>query len=184
MYSCSPVSWIDREDLQYLRNSAYISSVQFVAETKWIHFYCCKNQFTGTDVQNGKTSHLRFWAVKGKLNMTLQWDLPFLQSWLSVLEWCLGSTSFAVLVLNWSLSWIKFWSITGLLGIQDLSKPDYGDSVQLHSGDIPMFWACGVTGIEAIINCSMYYVWRLFSLSFFKCDWISWLISRLDFRVS
>uniref|UniRef100_A0A8C3LUN3 D-glutamate cyclase, mitochondrial n=1 Tax=Chrysolophus pictus TaxID=9089 RepID=A0A8C3LUN3_CHRPC len=41
----------------------------------------------------------------------------------------------------------------GLLGIQDLSKPDYGDPVHLHPGDIPMFWACSVTGIEAIINC-------------------------------
>ncbi|XP_032300840.1 D-glutamate cyclase, mitochondrial isoform X4 [Coturnix japonica] len=42
----------------------------------------------------------------------------------------------------------------GLLGIQDLSKPDYGDPVRLHPGDIPVFWACSVTGIEAVINCS------------------------------
>ncbi|NXU54202.1 GLUCM protein, partial [Turnix velox] len=41
----------------------------------------------------------------------------------------------------------------GLLGIQDLSKPDYGDPVQLHPGDIPVFWACGVTGAEAVISC-------------------------------
>ncbi|XP_040528927.1 D-glutamate cyclase, mitochondrial [Gallus gallus] len=41
----------------------------------------------------------------------------------------------------------------GLLGIQDLSKPDYGDSVHLQPGDIPVFWACSVTGIEAVINC-------------------------------
>uniref|UniRef100_A0A663M701 D-glutamate cyclase, mitochondrial n=1 Tax=Athene cunicularia TaxID=194338 RepID=A0A663M701_ATHCN len=41
----------------------------------------------------------------------------------------------------------------GLLGIQDLSKPDYGDQVQLYPGDIPVFWACGVTGVEAVINC-------------------------------
>ncbi|NXO37693.1 GLUCM protein, partial [Locustella ochotensis] len=41
----------------------------------------------------------------------------------------------------------------GLLGIQDLSKPDYGDPVHLHPGDIPVFWACGITGVEAIINC-------------------------------
>uniref|UniRef100_A0A8D0EXD8 D-glutamate cyclase, mitochondrial n=1 Tax=Strix occidentalis caurina TaxID=311401 RepID=A0A8D0EXD8_STROC len=42
----------------------------------------------------------------------------------------------------------------GLLGIQDLSKPDYGDPVQLYPGDIPVFWACGVTGVEAVINCT------------------------------
>uniref|UniRef100_A0A8C9L4E8 D-glutamate cyclase n=1 Tax=Pavo cristatus TaxID=9049 RepID=A0A8C9L4E8_PAVCR len=41
----------------------------------------------------------------------------------------------------------------GLLGIQDLSKPDYGDPVHLHPGDIPVFWASSVTGIEAVINC-------------------------------
>uniref|UniRef100_A0A8C5X0X7 D-glutamate cyclase n=1 Tax=Malurus cyaneus samueli TaxID=2593467 RepID=A0A8C5X0X7_9PASS len=41
----------------------------------------------------------------------------------------------------------------GLLGIQDLSKPDYGDPVHLHPGDIPVFWACGVTGVEAVMNC-------------------------------
>ncbi|XP_061854361.1 D-glutamate cyclase, mitochondrial isoform X2 [Colius striatus] len=41
----------------------------------------------------------------------------------------------------------------GLLGIRDLSKPDYGDPVHLHPGDIPVFWACGVTGVEAVINC-------------------------------
>ncbi|NXA90386.1 GLUCM protein, partial [Melanocharis versteri] len=41
----------------------------------------------------------------------------------------------------------------GLLGIQDLSKPDYGDPVHLHPGDIPVFWASEVTGVEAIINC-------------------------------
>ncbi|XP_031409507.1 D-glutamate cyclase, mitochondrial isoform X2 [Meleagris gallopavo] len=41
----------------------------------------------------------------------------------------------------------------GLLGIRDLSKPDYGDPVHLHPGDIPVFWACSVTGIEAVINC-------------------------------
>lgn len=41
----------------------------------------------------------------------------------------------------------------GLLGIQDLSKPDYGDAVQAHPGDVPVFWACGVTAVEAISNC-------------------------------
>jgi uncharacterized protein YcsI (UPF0317 family) len=31
------------------------------------------------------------------------------------------------------------------LGIADLSKPDFGDSVTCADGDIPVFWACGVT---------------------------------------
>uniref|UniRef100_A0A8C8S4V5 D-glutamate cyclase, mitochondrial n=1 Tax=Pelusios castaneus TaxID=367368 RepID=A0A8C8S4V5_9SAUR len=41
----------------------------------------------------------------------------------------------------------------GLLGIQNLSNPDYGDPVQPQSGNVPVFWACGVTGLEAVSNC-------------------------------
>ena len=32
-----------------------------------------------------------------------------------------------------------------LIGIKDLTKPDYGDPVPLYTGEIPVFWACGVT---------------------------------------
>ncbi|XP_041809898.1 D-glutamate cyclase, mitochondrial [Chelmon rostratus] len=39
-----------------------------------------------------------------------------------------------------------------LLGIRDLSRPDYGDPVDLQPGDVTVFWACGVTAIEAILN--------------------------------
>ncbi|MFQ5790794.1 MAG: putative hydro-lyase [Acidobacteriota bacterium] len=31
------------------------------------------------------------------------------------------------------------------LGIRDLSRPDFGDPVSVASGDVPVFWACGVT---------------------------------------
>ncbi len=31
------------------------------------------------------------------------------------------------------------------IGIEDLAKPDYGDSVPVGSGELPVFWACGVT---------------------------------------
>lgn len=31
------------------------------------------------------------------------------------------------------------------LGIADLQRPDYGDPVPLSSGEVPVFWACGVT---------------------------------------
>lgn len=31
------------------------------------------------------------------------------------------------------------------IGIQDLSKPDFGDVTTLNQGEIPVFWACGVT---------------------------------------
>ncbi len=32
-----------------------------------------------------------------------------------------------------------------LIGIADLQKPDYGDPVTIRPGEIPVFWACGVT---------------------------------------
>ncbi|XP_053553533.1 D-glutamate cyclase, mitochondrial [Bombina bombina] len=38
-------------------------------------------------------------------------------------------------------------------GIKDLTKPEYGDPVNAHPGDIPVFWACGVTGVEAVSSC-------------------------------
>ncbi len=31
------------------------------------------------------------------------------------------------------------------IGIKDLSQPDFGDSVTIRTGEIPVFWACGVT---------------------------------------
>lgn len=31
------------------------------------------------------------------------------------------------------------------IGIRDINKPDYGDPVEIRDGEIPVFWACGVT---------------------------------------
>jgi uncharacterized protein YcsI (UPF0317 family) len=36
------------------------------------------------------------------------------------------------------------------IGIRDLSKPDYGDAVDVLPGEIPVFWACGVTPQAAL----------------------------------
>ena len=38
----------------------------------------------------------------------------------------------------------------GTLGITDLASPDYGDPVDVHPGELPVFWACGVTPQAAI----------------------------------
>jgi uncharacterized protein YcsI (UPF0317 family) len=32
-----------------------------------------------------------------------------------------------------------------LIGIDDLARPDYGDSVAILPDEIPLFWGCGVT---------------------------------------
>lgn len=37
-----------------------------------------------------------------------------------------------------------------LIGIADLGEPDYGDPVEIKSGEIPVFWACGVTPQAAL----------------------------------
>ena len=33
----------------------------------------------------------------------------------------------------------------GAIGINDLDRPDFGDAVPMHAGEVPVFWACGVT---------------------------------------
>lgn len=38
------------------------------------------------------------------------------------------------------------------IGIHDLSRPDYGDPVEILANEIPVFWACGVTPQAAIIQ--------------------------------
>jgi len=31
------------------------------------------------------------------------------------------------------------------IGVKDLAKPDFGDAVTIRPGELPVFWACGVT---------------------------------------
>lgn len=37
-----------------------------------------------------------------------------------------------------------------VIGIADVNKPDYGDAVEIREGEIPVFWACGVTPQAAV----------------------------------
>ncbi|SFS18458.1 Uncharacterized protein YcsI, UPF0317 family [Agrococcus baldri] len=37
------------------------------------------------------------------------------------------------------------------LGIADLAHPDFGDAPELRDGEVPVFWACGVTPQAAIM---------------------------------
>jgi uncharacterized protein YcsI (UPF0317 family) len=36
------------------------------------------------------------------------------------------------------------------LGIADLARPDYGDAVEVRPGEVPVYWACGVTPQNAL----------------------------------
>ncbi len=40
------------------------------------------------------------------------------------------------------------------IGIADLKTPDFGDGVDIDDGEVPMFWACGVTPQLAIVNAA------------------------------
>ncbi len=42
------------------------------------------------------------------------------------------------------------WGDPASIGIADLSRPDYGDPVDLEPDDVPVYWACGVTPQAAI----------------------------------
>ena len=43
------------------------------------------------------------------------------------------------------------WGDPLQLGIDDLSRPDYGDPPILEPGDVPVFWGCGVTPQSVIV---------------------------------
>lgn len=38
------------------------------------------------------------------------------------------------------------------LGIADIMQPDFGDAVRIEEGEIPVFWACGVTPQAAVMK--------------------------------
>ena len=38
------------------------------------------------------------------------------------------------------------------IGIADINRPDYGDSVPVHERELPVFWACGVTPQAALLE--------------------------------
>jgi uncharacterized protein YcsI (UPF0317 family) len=43
----------------------------------------------------------------------------------------------------------------GHLGIADIASPDYGEPVSIRAGEIPVFWACGVTPMLAIMEARL-----------------------------
>ncbi len=40
----------------------------------------------------------------------------------------------------------------GKIGINNIDQPDFGDAVTINPGEVPVFWACGVTPQVAIEN--------------------------------
>lgn len=38
------------------------------------------------------------------------------------------------------------------IGIKDIHNPDFGESVTIHEGEIPVFWCCGVTPQSVVMS--------------------------------
>ena len=38
------------------------------------------------------------------------------------------------------------------IGIADIDRPDFGDAVEIREGEVPVFWACGVTPQSVVMN--------------------------------
>jgi uncharacterized protein YcsI (UPF0317 family) len=41
------------------------------------------------------------------------------------------------------------------LGVSDLARPDFGDAVDVREGEVPVFWACGVTASKAARSAAL-----------------------------
>lgn len=41
------------------------------------------------------------------------------------------------------------------LGIDDLSQPDWGDAVDIRTGEVPVYWACGVTPQNVLLDAGL-----------------------------
>nr|WP_281493237.1 putative hydro-lyase [Yoonia sp. F2084L] len=41
------------------------------------------------------------------------------------------------------------------IGITDLSAPDWGDAVEIRDGEVPVYWACGVTPQNVLLDAAL-----------------------------
>jgi uncharacterized protein YcsI (UPF0317 family) len=41
------------------------------------------------------------------------------------------------------------------IGIPDLQHPDWGDAVEIKAGEVPVYWACGVTPQNVLLNAGL-----------------------------
>ena len=41
------------------------------------------------------------------------------------------------------------------IGVPDLAQPDWGDAVEIKSGEVPVYWACGVTPQNVLLDAGL-----------------------------
>ena len=56
------------------------------------------------------------------------------------------------------------------IGIPDIDKPDFGDAVEIRAGEVPVFWACGVTPQAAVMAAKLPFVITHKPGCMFVCD--------------
>ena len=42
--------------------------------------------------------------------------------------------------------------LSAAIGVADVARPDFGDPVEVRPGEVPVFWACGVTPQAAVMQ--------------------------------
>jgi uncharacterized protein YcsI (UPF0317 family) len=47
------------------------------------------------------------------------------------------------------------WGDPAAIGINDVTHPDFGDPVEIRPGEVPVFWACGVTPQCALMEARL-----------------------------
>jgi uncharacterized protein YcsI (UPF0317 family) len=43
------------------------------------------------------------------------------------------------------------------IGIRAIEEPDYGDPIEIRAGEVPVFWACGVTPQAALLDAKPHF---------------------------
>ena len=57
------------------------------------------------------------------------------------------------------------------IGIGDIARPDYGEPTELRQGEVPVFWACGVTSQAVALKCRVPFMMTHSPGHMFITDW-------------
>ncbi|MCS7166089.1 MAG: putative hydro-lyase [Gemmatales bacterium] len=63
------------------------------------------------------------------------------------------------------------WGDPAEIGILDLTRPDFGDPVPIYPGEVPVFWACGVTSQTVLQESGVDFVITHKPGHMFLTDW-------------
>ena len=58
-----------------------------------------------------------------------------------------------------------------VIGIKDIAHPDFGDTTEIREGEVPVFWACGVTPQAVALECKLPFMITHSPGHMFITDW-------------